>query len=158
MKKWTAVLLLTAMTAGLAACGSNKGADTNTDAPAQNESTEETVTTETSGAAQNADIQGTITLAAAASLEKTFTEHLIPMFEEQYPEVSIEGTYDSSGKLQSQIEAGADVDIFFSAALKHAADVAKGQKLLLHGLRFILIDLAAKRITLKFHRVSPKNL
>ena len=106
MKKWTAVLLLTAMTAGLAACGSNKGADTNTDAPAQNESTEETVTTETSDAAQNADIQGTITLAAAASLEKTFTE------------VSIEGTYDSSGKLQSQIEAGADVDIFFSAALK----------------------------------------
>ena len=118
MKKLTAVLLLTAMTAGLAACGSNKGADTNTDAPAQNESTEETVTTEASDAAQNADIQGTITLAAAASLEKSFTEHLIPMFEEQYPEVFIEGTYDSSGKLQSQIEAGADVDIFFSAALK----------------------------------------
>ena len=118
MKKLTAVLLLTAMTAGLAACGSNKGAGTNTDTPAQNESTEETVTTETFGAAQNADIQGTITLAAAASLEKSFTEQLIPMFEEQYPEVSIEGTYDSSGKLQSQIEAGADVDIFFSAALK----------------------------------------
>ena len=96
MKKLTVVLLLTAMTAGLVACGSNKGADTNTDAPAQNESTEETVTTETSGAAQNADIQGTITLAAAASLEKSFTEHLIPMFEEQYPEVSIEGTYDLS--------------------------------------------------------------
>ena len=83
MKKLTVVLLLTAMTAGLVACGSNKGADTNTDAPAQNESTEETVTTETSGAAQNADIQGTITLAAAASLEKSFTEHLIPMFEER---------------------------------------------------------------------------
>lgn len=57
MKKLTVVLLLTAMTAGLAACGSKKGADTNTDAPAQNESTEETVTTETSGVAQNADIQ-----------------------------------------------------------------------------------------------------
>ena len=68
MKKLTAVLLLTAMTAGLAACGSNKEADTSTDAPAQNESTEKTVTTETSDAAQNADIQGTITLAAAASL------------------------------------------------------------------------------------------
>ena len=71
MKKLTAVLLLTAMTAGLAACGSNKGADTNTDAPAQNKSTEETVTTEASDAAQNADIQRTITLAAAASLEKS---------------------------------------------------------------------------------------
>ena len=43
MKKLTAVLLLTAMTAGLAACGSNKEADTSTDAPAQNESTEKTV-------------------------------------------------------------------------------------------------------------------
>ena len=52
MKKLTAVLLLTAMTAGLAACGSNKGAGTNTDTPAQNESTEETVTTETFGAAE----------------------------------------------------------------------------------------------------------
>lgn len=31
MKKLTAVLLLTAMTTGLAACGSNKGAGTNTD-------------------------------------------------------------------------------------------------------------------------------
>ena len=57
MKKLTAVLLLTAMTAGLAACGSKKEADTNTDAPAQNENTGKTVTTETSDAAQNADIQ-----------------------------------------------------------------------------------------------------
>ena len=118
MKKLTAVLLLTAMTAGLAACGSNKGADTNTDAPAQNESTEKTVTTETSDAAQNADIQGTITLAAAASLEKSFTEHLIPMFEEANPGVTVKGTYDSSGKLQTQIEEGAPADLFFSAATK----------------------------------------
>ena len=108
MKKLTAVLLLTAMTAGLAACGSNKGAGTNTDTPAQNESTEETVTTETFGAAQNADIQGTITLAAAASLEKSFTEQLIPMFEEANPGVTVKGTYDSSGKLQTQIEEGLD--------------------------------------------------
>ena len=40
------------------------------------------------------------------------------MFEAQYPNVEVQGTYDSSGKLQSQIEAGADVDVFFSAALK----------------------------------------
>ena len=118
MKKLTAVLLLTAMTAGLAACGSNKGADTNTDTPAQNESTEEAVTTETSGAAQNADIQGTITLAAAASLEKSFTEHLIPMFEEANPGVTVKGTYDSSGKLQTQIEEGLEADVFMSAAKK----------------------------------------
>ena len=69
-------------------------------------------------AGSGADISGTVTLAAAASLEKSFTEELIPMFEARYPEVEVQGTYDSSGKLQSQIEAGADVDVFFSAALK----------------------------------------
>ena len=54
---------------------------------------------------------------------------------------------------------GAGVDEIGVAVVGiRAADVAKGQKLLLHSLRFILIDLAAKRITLKFHRVSPKNL
>lgn len=67
---------------------------------------------------ENEAIGGTLTLAAAASLEKVFTEQLIPMFNEQYPDVVIEGSYDSSGKLQTQIEEGAPVDVFFSAAMK----------------------------------------
>lgn len=61
-------------------------------------------------------IKGTVTLAAAASLEYVFEEKLIPEFEKEYPDVKIEGTYDSSGKLQQQIEAGLPADIFFSAA------------------------------------------
>lgn len=40
------------------------------------------------------------------------------MFEEQYPGVSVEGTYDSSGKLQTQIEEGLEADVFMSAAEK----------------------------------------
>lgn len=58
----------------------------------------------------------TITIAAAASLEKTFEETLIPRFEKKYPNVSVKGVYDSSGKLQIQIEQGLDADVFFSAA------------------------------------------
>lgn len=120
MKKLTAILLIAAMTTGLVACGSNETEEKNTDTntTAQTESEETAVTTEAAEPADNSDIAGTVTLAAAASLEKSFTEQLIPMFEAQYPNVTVEGTYDSSGKLQSQIEAGADVDIFFSAALK----------------------------------------
>ena len=38
------------------------------------------------------------------------------MFEEAHPEITVEGTYDSSGKLQTQIEEGLEADIFFSAA------------------------------------------
>ena len=58
----------------------------------------------------------TIHLAAAASLEYAFEEKLIPMYEKEYDKVKIEGTYDSSGNLQTQIEQGMDTDIFFSAA------------------------------------------
>lgn len=115
MKKLTAMMLLIAISLGLTACG---GSQNSADAPAQAENKEVTADTEAAEADTSAAIEGTITLAAAASLEKSFTEQLIPMFEAQYPDVNVEGTYDSSGKLQSQIEAGADVDIFFSAALK----------------------------------------
>lgn len=116
MKKLTAIMLLAAMTTGLMACGDTKTEQKKADTTVQTESTQKVEETEAAG--ENTDLEGTVMLAAAASLEKSFTEQLIPMFEAQYPNVKIEGTYDSSGKLQSQIEAGADVDIFFSAALK----------------------------------------
>jgi molybdate transport system substrate-binding protein len=57
-------------------------------------------------------------LAAAASLKNTFDNELIPLFEREYPNIKVDATYDSSGKLQAQIEEGADVDVFMSAALK----------------------------------------
>lgn len=57
-------------------------------------------------------------LAAAASLRYSFDDKLIPMFEERNPGVKIEATYDSSGKLQSQIENGLGADIFMSASPK----------------------------------------
>lgn len=66
----------------------------------------------------NAVPQEKVRLAAAASLEQIFTRQLIPAFNKKYPEIKIEGTYDSSGKLQTQIENGLQADIFFSAAEK----------------------------------------
>ena len=60
----------------------------------------------------------TLMLAAAASLEDSFTSTLIPMFNALYPWITVEGTYDSSGKLQTQIEEGLAADLFFSAATR----------------------------------------
>ena len=60
----------------------------------------------------------TILIAAAASLENAYVEELIPMFEEKYDYITVEGTYDSSGKLQTQIESGLEADVFMSAAQK----------------------------------------
>ena len=62
--------------------------------------------------------QDTVMLAAAASLETCFTEDLIPLFEKEHPGITIEGIYDASGKLQTQIAEGLDADVFFSAAEK----------------------------------------
>ena len=102
--KISAVILVMSAALGLVACGSS---GTGQEAPQEADVEAETEA-----------VGGTLTLAAAASLEKVFTEELIPMFNEQYPDVVIEGSYDSSGKLQTQIEEGAPVDVFFSAATK----------------------------------------
>ncbi len=60
----------------------------------------------------------TVHVAAAASLEKVFEQQLIPMFNKKHPEIKIQGVYDASGKLQSQIENGLNADVFISAANK----------------------------------------
>ena len=110
MKKRVMMLLLAA-TMGLAmmGCQSSDGGDGDKASESNKSQTEEDGTS-------GSNLEGTVTLAAAASLEYAFEEELIPAFEEQYPDVNIEGVYDSSGKLQQQIESGLAADLFFSAA------------------------------------------
>ncbi|MGV2644606.1 molybdate ABC transporter substrate-binding protein, partial [Clostridium perfringens] len=67
----------------------------------------------------------TITVAAAASLKNCMEDKLIPMFKEKNPNIKVQGTYDSSGKLQSQIEEGAEIDVFMSAAMKQMNELNK---------------------------------
>jgi molybdate transport system substrate-binding protein len=62
--------------------------------------------------------QTTILVAAAASLEYSYVQELIPRFQKKYPWITVEGTYDSSGKLQAQIEQGLAADVFMSAATR----------------------------------------
>lgn len=57
-------------------------------------------------------------VAAAASLKNVYEEELIPLFQQKNPGVTVRGTYDSSGKLQTQIEEGLEADVFMSAAGK----------------------------------------
>ncbi|AEF80307.1 molybdate ABC transporter substrate-binding protein [Leadbettera azotonutricia] len=67
----------------------------------------------------------TILVAAAASLQYSYQE-LIPLFQEQYPWITVDGTYDSSGKLQTQIEQGLEADVFMSAAMTQMNNLVKG--------------------------------
>ena len=71
-------------------------------------------------------LTGTVTVAAAASLENTMVDEIIPLFKKSNPDVEVTGTYDSSGKLQEQIEGGLDAGIFMSAATKQMDALLQG--------------------------------
>lgn len=68
----------------------------------------------------------TMLLAAAASLEDSYKNTLIPMFQDLYPWITVDGTYDSSGKLQTQIEEGLEASVFMSAAMKQMTALEDG--------------------------------
>ncbi len=103
MKKITGLFLAAAMTACMPACSS----------PAPRETEAPAAETEAS-AAEKTDLM----VAAAASLQYVMEDEIGPAFEKENPDISLTFTFDSSGKLQTQIEEGADADVFFSAAMK----------------------------------------
>ena len=115
-RKIVSLLLVSAMTAVLAAgCGSS---EENTDASDSSQSETEADTQEEGQEESGEDEKTEILVAAAACLEYAYEDELIPMFEEQNPDITVSGTYDSSGKLQTQIEEGMEADVFMSAATK----------------------------------------
>ena len=99
----------------LAGCDRSAKETTEAATTAAETTAEETTAKETTAASGE---ETEILVAAAASLKNAYEDKLIPMFEEANPGVTVKGTYDSSGKLQTQIEEGLDADVFMSAATK----------------------------------------
>ena len=122
MKKPFAVVMAAMMAAGMMAGCSSKPQETTAATTEAETTAEETTAAETEAESKEeakVDLgEQSILVAAAASLKNAYEDELIPMFEEQYPGVTVEGTYDSSGKLQTQIEEGLEADVFMSAATK----------------------------------------
>ena len=122
IKKCIALALGTTLIMGVAGCGSS-GVDSGKEQEAGEtfgteaawESSTAAQAPETTSAA-GTETETTLLIAAAASLEATFEDTLIPMFEEANPGIQVEGTYASSGDLQQQIESGLEADLFMSAA------------------------------------------
>ena len=126
MKKTIAFLLAVMMLFALAACGNDaaKPAETNT---AEEQAPAEEVT---------------LYVFAAASMTETL-DQIIELYKAEAPNVTIVPTYDSSGTLKTQIEEGAECDLFISAAQKQmnqldAAKDAEGGNT--DGLDFVLSD------------------
>ncbi len=123
MKKFLTAVMAVGLAALLGGCGGNNGNSSEASDTAASSSTASTTVSTTKAEPVK------LNLAAAASLEYAFQEKLIPMYQKDHPEVTIEGTYDSSGKLQTQIESGMEADLFFSAATKQM-DTLVGEDLI----------------------------
>lgn len=112
MKKIVSLALALALPLAMAACGGNNATPSNSPAPPSPGMEPSSGSVSAPGEESSA----TILIAAAASLELVLRDRLIPAFREQHPGIAVEGSYDSSGKLQRQIEEGLPADLFLSAA------------------------------------------
>ena len=106
----------------------------------------------------------TLQVFAAASMTETL-DAIIEQYEADNPGVTIVPTYDSSGTLKTQIQEGAECDLFISAAQKqmNQLDAAKskdeGNE---EGLDFVLsdtrIDLLENKVVLAVPDDNPADI
>ena len=111
MRKALVLLAAVGIVGGLTGCGESQ------EKPAAH-TPQTSLTAETAEETEGTSESVEILVAAAASLKNAYEEELIPLFDVKNPGVTVSGTYDSSGKLQTQIEEGLEADVFMSAAVK----------------------------------------
>lgn len=145
-KMWC--LALAAMLCLLAACGSQYGADTGSGSANTGNAPAETAG-EPSGSAEPVELH----IFAAASMTETM-DKAIEAYREEAPDVQIIPTYDSSGTLLTQIQEGAECDLFLSAAPKQMNTLEEAGALLA-GSR---LDLLENKVVLAVPDGNPKGI
>lgn len=124
MKRLLSLALTLALSLSLTACGSRT----------QNDSVE-------------------IYVFAAASMTETLDE-IIENYKSVAPNVTVTPTYDSSGALLTQIQAGADCDLFISAAQTQMNTLDEDSAL----LDDTRLDLLENKVALAVPEGNPKNI
>lgn len=150
MKKKLTALLLVGLLSGsmLAGCGGNASDDSSSSAPAS--------------AASEAD-QVELVVFAAASMTETLTE-LSNAYMEENPNVNVVLNFDSSGTLKTQIQEGADCDVFISAGQLQMdqLDANADPSVNTEGLDFVLedsrFDILENKVALAVPDDNPKNI
>lgn len=150
MKKFASLFLALSLALSLTACGDKK-------------SDEETAQSSSTPDAQQTEETIKLTVFAAASLTESLNE-IAEKYKSVAPNVELEFNFDSSGTLKTQIEEGADCDLFIAASKKPmnqldiTADADKnpdGLDLIDPGTR---IDLLENKVVLAIPEGNPKGI
>lgn len=133
MKKACFLFVLTAALCLLTACGSQGNAEAN--------------------AADSAKEAVELHIFAAASMTETMDE-VIEAYREEAPGVTVIPTYDSSGTLLTQIQEGAECDLFLSAAPKQMNTLEEEGALLADSR----LDLLENKVVLAVPEGNPAGI
>lgn len=155
-KKVIAGLLAGALAVSMLGCGSKQAEEI----PAA----EETTGAEDTAAEETAEADPvTLNVFAAASMTETLTE-IQEMYKEVAPNVTLVFNFDSSGTLKTQIQEGADCDVFISAAQKQMNQLDKDAdpEVNTDGLDYVLegtrMNLLENKVVLAVPDGNPKNI
>lgn len=160
-KKLTACAAL-GMTLCLAAGCSSKPAETAAPETTAAETTAEAAE-ETAAEAEEEKEPVEVIVFAAASMTETLTE-IGNAYMEENPEVTITFNFDSSGTLKTQIQEGADCDIFISAGQKqmNQLDINANPEVNTEGLDFVLegtrFDILENKVALAVPEGNPAGI
>ena len=142
LRKVFACVTMCSMVLSLAGCGTSQA-------------------TETKENAEAAEV--TLNVFAAASMTETLTE-IQKMYKEVAPNVTLVFNSDSSGTLKTQIQEGADCDVFISAAQKQMTQLDKDAdpEVNTEGLDYVLegtrINLLENKVVLAVPDGNPKGI
>ena len=149
LRKVLACVTMCSMVLSLAGCGTSQATETKENA----EAAESTETTD----------GVTLNVFAAASMTETLTE-IQEMYKEVAPNVTLVFNFDSSGTLKTQIQEGADCDVFISAAQKQMNQLDKDAdpEVNTEGLDYVLegtrINLLENKVVLAVPDGNPKGI
>ena len=156
MKKLFAMLMAAVMVLSLTACAAPPAEPAPTEESA---ATEEPAATETVLEAEPLEL----IVFAAASMTETLNQ-IAEMYKAVAPNVTLIYNFDSSGTLKTQIQEGAECDLFISAGQKqmNQLDITANPEVNTDKLDFVLegtrINLLENRVTLCVPEGNPKDI
>ena len=157
MKIIVVALMMLALTASMTACGSSA----KTEEPAE---TKEEAPAEEAEAEPEPEAKETeLIVFAAASMTETLNQ-IAEEYKKVAPEITLTFNFDSSGTLKTQIQEGADCDLFISAGQKQMNQLDKSAKPEdnTEGLDFVAegtrINLLENKVVLCVPEGNPKGI